>query len=400
MKTKNDFIDSPPFGLYDIFNHLIYHATDYDKQGLAAYKSFEDYRLFQDGYVRSLETLNLKEAGVHVYVGKVQPTMRAKTDDGKDSYSLWFILEGRGVNRGSVLDAFCKCKGGRDGSCKHIAAAMYSLEELLNQDGNRSVTSGPCMWMPKPQSSSEPCSVEHLVIAKRKPPSSKKRKRTYAWLQNIDFDPRSHKHRKVSSKERECLTKRLSAVDDSSLSRSSTNGINNDSPIPGTGKPVILPLLRKLYLKKHDSCNVVANNGIYYENNNCSEDSKGSGHQTNQTMGILVQKVEAYIEKTTEHNSEQFLSDLTFSEEEINYVEEVTKDQWQCDDWYMHKVGFITASKCKDVCSRQTTLEKKNDFSVTALAKNIVTEQVTKVKTIADDPQSPRDWGLKHEDSA
>ena len=50
MKTKNDFIDSPPFGLYDIFNHLIYHATDYDKQGLAAYKSFEDYRLFQDGY--------------------------------------------------------------------------------------------------------------------------------------------------------------------------------------------------------------------------------------------------------------------------------------------------------------------------------------------------------------
>ena len=117
-------------------------------------------------------------------------------------------------------------------------------------------------------------------------------------------------------------------------------------------------------------------------------------------MGILVQKVEAYIEKTTEHNSEQFLSDLTFSEEEINYVEEVTKDQWQCDDCYMHKVGFITASKCKDVCSCQTTLEKKNDFSVTALAKNIVTEQVTKVKTVGDDPRNPCDWGLKHEDSA
>ena len=81
--------------------------------------------------------LTWKEAGVHVYVAKVQPTMRAKTDDGKDSYSLWFILEDRGANRGSVLDAFCKCKNGRDGGCKHIAAAMYSLEELLNQDGNR-----------------------------------------------------------------------------------------------------------------------------------------------------------------------------------------------------------------------------------------------------------------------
>ena len=36
MKTKNDFIESPLLGLFDIFNHLIYHECDYDKQGLAA----------------------------------------------------------------------------------------------------------------------------------------------------------------------------------------------------------------------------------------------------------------------------------------------------------------------------------------------------------------------------
>ena len=45
----NNFIDSPPFGLYVIFNFLIYHSTDYDKQGLVAYKSFDDYRLFGFG---------------------------------------------------------------------------------------------------------------------------------------------------------------------------------------------------------------------------------------------------------------------------------------------------------------------------------------------------------------
>ena len=49
----NNFIDSPSFGLYDIFNFLIYHSTDYDKQGLVAYKSFDDYCLFRDGYVES-----------------------------------------------------------------------------------------------------------------------------------------------------------------------------------------------------------------------------------------------------------------------------------------------------------------------------------------------------------
>ena len=40
LKTVNNFNSSPPFGLYDIFNYLIYHSTDYDKQGLAAYTCY------------------------------------------------------------------------------------------------------------------------------------------------------------------------------------------------------------------------------------------------------------------------------------------------------------------------------------------------------------------------
>ena len=103
-EVVNNFNDSPPFGLYDIFNHLIYHSTDYDKQGLAAYKSFDDYRLFQDGYVESLLTKTLTNEGVHLYLGKVRPAMKEKTDEGKTFYDLWFIVEGSGVNRGSVLN--------------------------------------------------------------------------------------------------------------------------------------------------------------------------------------------------------------------------------------------------------------------------------------------------------
>ena len=91
MHTKNNFIDSPPFGLYDIFSHLIYHSSDYDKQGLASYKAHEDYCLFDDGYVESLSTVTLKESRVHVYVGKVNPTMRTKTDDGKE-YLVLLVL--------------------------------------------------------------------------------------------------------------------------------------------------------------------------------------------------------------------------------------------------------------------------------------------------------------------
>ena len=67
LKPVNNFNSSPPFGLFDIFNHL-------NKQGLAAYKSFDDYRLlFNDSYVESLLTTQLKQEGVHVYVAKVKP---------------------------------------------------------------------------------------------------------------------------------------------------------------------------------------------------------------------------------------------------------------------------------------------------------------------------------------
>ena len=82
--------------------------------------------------MESLLTAQLNQEGVHVYVAKVWPFMKIKTDEGKEHYDLWFILEGRGTNRGSVLQARCKCKGGRDGGCKHIAATMYALEDLIN----------------------------------------------------------------------------------------------------------------------------------------------------------------------------------------------------------------------------------------------------------------------------
>ena len=37
------------------------------------------------------------------------------------------------MQRGSVLSAYCKCEGGRDSGCKHIAAAMYyTVEPLLS----------------------------------------------------------------------------------------------------------------------------------------------------------------------------------------------------------------------------------------------------------------------------
>ena len=51
LKTVNDFNSSSPFGLVNYVVKNIVHSTDYDKQGLAACNSFDDYRLFNDGYM-------------------------------------------------------------------------------------------------------------------------------------------------------------------------------------------------------------------------------------------------------------------------------------------------------------------------------------------------------------
>ena len=93
----------------------------------------------------SLLTSHLKLEEIHVYAANVRPFMKVKTDEGKEYYDLRSVVESRGANWGSVLQTKCKCKGGRDGGCKQIAAAMYSLKDFLNTQGKYSISSGLCI---------------------------------------------------------------------------------------------------------------------------------------------------------------------------------------------------------------------------------------------------------------
>ena len=77
-ELTNDLSSLPPFGLLDIFNHLIVGRTDYDKEALSSWRSFEEYSLF-DGYVRSLKQKSIKSIDdvgetFHVVVAEVFPT--------------------------------------------------------------------------------------------------------------------------------------------------------------------------------------------------------------------------------------------------------------------------------------------------------------------------------------
>lgn len=205
-----------------------------------------------------------------------------------------------------------------------------------------------------------------LLYIKGSLPSGKKRKREYNWLQNIDYDPRPTKHRKVHS---------FKAM------KTFTNNLNVKVSTP----PVILSLLKKHYLPTAGS-----------------KGFKKEPEVLERNCGIMKEKLEQFVKQTTMLTPDNFLSFLSFTNEEIGKIDKETVDQWKCKSWFIAKKGFISASKCKSIVTRQTTLEKSNVTLVTAVAKSIVSDPlpIFNSKTMPENPQNPRDWGLKHEESA
>jgi hypothetical protein len=172
-------------------------------------------------------------------------------------YDLWFILEGKGANKGSVLEAKCKCKGGQDGGCKHIAAAMYSLEDLLNSLDKDSVTSGPCLWTKRPRSNTQSRGVKELKIEKTKKPSRKKKKLKHEYSQSIDVDVRSDGDREAPDPEYlRNFTEKMCKLE--------------------TVRPAIMPLFRKLFYSD--------------ESPSPADDETDESTSFKQSIGILKEK--------------------------------------------------------------------------------------------------------------
>ena len=84
----------------------------------------------------------------------------------------------------------------------------------------------------------------------------------------------------------------------------------------------------------------------------------------------MHEKLRKYLDENSQCSLENFLNTLSFTEKEIEMIDDVTVPQYQCKGWHMHKVGFLSALRCKEIDSRQTTLEKNNDSSPTLLANN------------------------------
>ena len=74
--------------------------------------------------------------------------------------------------------------------------------------------------------------------------------------------------------------------------------------------------------------------------------------------GIMYTQIQEIVKDHPNISNKDVLRLLSFSDAERGYVKRTTSMQWQCEEWYIHKTGFITASKCKRDFTRQEAIEK------------------------------------------
>ena len=374
IELTNRLVDLPPFGIEDIFNFLIFKSTQYDRQKIASYKAFEEYGLFEDGYVEDLKVTKFRDH--FIFVGKVKPTMNPKTRTGAQFYRLWFIMNGTreaskqwSPTAGSIFSAYCMCPGGQDGACKHIAAAMYSLHDCL-YPSEKAPTEELCYWKKRPTKTTNPLPITEIKIAnastlmkkhnfksreKRsntsKVDSKEFKKRTRGpYKDKITYDPRAPCDRKEFSKEKMSEIK----------SRLSEFG-----------------------------CLA----GMFIESDSDDMDEVTRRDVTDKAS-IIYKKAKSFIENKGP-TCEEFLNELDISPAERSSIEICTREQGQT--WKQQRRGFVTSTRLKDLFTRQKAMDKDPRKSGSSLAARCLEmDGIAKYKK----PPIQIEYGRIHESDA
>ena len=140
-----EFTDLPNIDQFDIYNYLIAYKDNYDHKMLKSFKNLDGYQLYKAGYVEDIKFC--KNAGVQdfaVIKFLVKPKQRKEDPINKvPFYKGWIVLD---CATPAIDSAYCACKGGADGSYRHVVATLFEINEHSQEETK---TSGPCQWTKK-----------------------------------------------------------------------------------------------------------------------------------------------------------------------------------------------------------------------------------------------------------
>ena len=128
LHGTSDMTPLPNIDTFDIYNYLITFKEQYLHRQLKDYKNLDGYQLYEAGYVENVELI--REVGVIGYClvkFLVKPKQRKEDPLNKTPfYKGWIVLDTTGP---SIYSAYCACKGGTDGGCRHIVASLFEIAE-------------------------------------------------------------------------------------------------------------------------------------------------------------------------------------------------------------------------------------------------------------------------------
>ena len=337
---SNDLSVLPPFGLLDVFNHLILSSADYDKEKLASWRSFDERTLSQDGYVRSLDVKTVTDLDKTKYFlmrSEIIPTQKEKTQEGAKHYRLWFILS----PNGTIYSAYCTCKGGSDQGCRHLGATLFELEDFLCNE-RQSVTQVPAYWNPKPQPIHQPIPLAQMKTSHSTQRKGKKRVIPYddSWIDS--FDPRPKRHRcDITADTKNDFAKKLATIDPTSAILHYFN-IPPNQEIDTNKEPAVAV----------ESLSI------------CSK------------AKAFVNSLEAEIsEDNVDSLAHKFLETLSYSEEERNIINEQTIGQGSNNTWHNLRHLMVTGKKIKALYTRAATIQKKPNTDVSKTVFNFLNKK-------------------------
>ncbi|KAK2557048.1 hypothetical protein P5673_020906, partial [Acropora cervicornis] len=155
---SNDFSQLPPFGLMDIFDHLIMSKADYDKSMLSSWRSFEEYNLCLNGHIQSIGVKTVQDLdgslGSFRHRRKKHKKVRSFTGSGLFSIQMFLCtLHSAGVRAEQI-----KAADILEQYCLNLMIS-FQIKEC------RSVTSMAAYWNPKPTPKHKPVPISEMKIS-------------------------------------------------------------------------------------------------------------------------------------------------------------------------------------------------------------------------------------------
>ena len=302
-----DWYEWPEVTYADIYNFLINTTSYCTHEQLKAYKSLDGYNFFVNGWVTNIDVISSQAIRPNVFIlmSLVKHSQRLAAPPLK----VWVATK----QQGEVLCAHCSCMAGLGEACSHIAALLFAAETNTQLKGQFASTSLPCNWLP-PSFRSVPfaeiaCINFSTPAQKRKQLLKNDRTDTPASSEEL---PQAKKKGFVALKptedERDAFFKELSQCKEKPVILSLIPGYNEPYiPLYEAGK--VMKPLTELY----------------------------SAAALKLSYPDLLQKCEEIYEV------------VSFSFNQAQQVEEMTRLQADSQLWFQQRAGRITASKLRQV---------------------------------------------------